>query len=77
MGHTGVFLQKLKCVSEESSFFLIIKNRTKCYEGPSKQKKKPNTKTKNTKKKKLLRIITFKTIIVFSKSVSEKQKYYF
>lgn len=75
MGHTGVFLQKLKCVSEESSFFLIIKNRTKCYEGPSKQKK-TNTKTKNTKKK-LLRIITFKTIIVFSKSVSEKQKYYF
>lgn len=50
MGHTGVFLQKLKCVSEESSFFLIIKNGTKCYEGPSKQKK--NKKTNKHKNKK-------------------------
>lgn len=40
-------------------------------------KKKNKHKNKKHQKKKLLRIITFKTIIVFSKSVSEKQKYYF
>lgn len=50
MGHTGVFLQKLKCISEESIFFLIIKNRTKCYEGPSKKKNKQTQKQKTPKK---------------------------
>lgn len=75
--YRGIFAEIEMCLRGKQ-FFLIIKNRTKCYEGPSKKKKNKQTqKQKTPKKKKLLRIITFKTIIVFSKSVSEKQKYYF
>lgn len=78
MGHTGVFLQKLKCVSEESSFFFNNNEQNQMLWRSFKTKKKnKQTQKQKTPKKKLLRIITFKTFIVFSKSVSEKQKYYF
>lgn len=73
--YRGIFAEIEMCLRGKQ-FFLMIKNRTKCYEGPSKKKKQTN-KNKKHPKKKLLRIITFKTIIVFSKSVSEKHKYYF
>lgn len=46
--YRGIFAEIEMCLRGKQ-FFLIIKNRTKCYEGSSKKKKQTNTKTKKTK----------------------------
>lgn len=73
--YRGIFAEIEMCLRGKQ-FFLIIKNRTKCYEGPSK-KQKTNKQKQKTPKKKTSSHYHLQTIIVFSKSVSEKQKYYF
>lgn len=70
--YRGIFAEIEMCLRGKQ-FFLTIKNRTKCYEGPSKQKQKQTQKQK-TPKQKLLRIITFKTIIVFFEICFRKTK---
>lgn len=69
--YRGIFAEIEMCLRGKQ-FFLMIKNRTKCYEGPSKQKKNKHKNKKHQKKK--LRIITFKTIIVFFEICFRKTK---
>lgn len=47
--YRGIFAEIEMCLRGKQ-FFLIIKNRTKCYEGPSKKKNKQTQKQKTPKK---------------------------